>query len=237
MAPEPRAEVAALGDEERIESAKYEPRVSRRVFEEERFVFPQSYGVNRVRLLVKDPEWLFAHWDVNPELVAGLKAELGARAVDLSKLTLKVVDPRNGGASVILLPAGARSWYIRADAQRRSYLAQLGLTLPSGEFRLLAQSNTVVTPRVGPSAERATRVLPYREGRTLPKAAGRTAAEDDLLSASSSEPWAPIEERAAPSSPAQWVGAGSPGGASESFRPGGASESFGPGGASDVHRR
>jgi hypothetical protein len=51
-----------LSDEERIESAKYMPSARPRLFEEERFVFPESYGVNRVRLLVKDPEWLFAYW-------------------------------------------------------------------------------------------------------------------------------------------------------------------------------
>src|SRR5688500_1583110 len=51
---------AAATEEERIESSKYLPRSApKRLFETERFVFPESYGVNRVRLLVKDPEWLF----------------------------------------------------------------------------------------------------------------------------------------------------------------------------------
>ena len=37
------------------------------------------------------------------------------------------------------------------------------MTLPSGEFRRLAESNTVVTPRVGPSPERARRRCSYRD--------------------------------------------------------------------------
>src|SRR3989442_913478 len=61
-APEPetggtaRAGQGALSEEEQIGSAKYLPReLPPRVFEEERFIFPETYGVNRVRLLVKDP--------------------------------------------------------------------------------------------------------------------------------------------------------------------------------------
>ena len=56
-----------------IRSAKYLPRdLPKRLFEEERFLFPESYGVNRVRLLVRDPEWVFAYWDVSPETMKGL---------------------------------------------------------------------------------------------------------------------------------------------------------------------
>ena len=51
------------------------------MFEEERFLFPESYGENRVRLLVKDPEWLFAHWDVDPARARELRDELGERAI------------------------------------------------------------------------------------------------------------------------------------------------------------
>jgi hypothetical protein len=221
--------VPATSEEEIIESAKYAAPASRRVFEEERFIFPETYGVNRVRLLVKDPEWLFAHWDVDPDALAGLGGELGTRGLELSKLTLKVFDPANGGSSVILLPGGARSWYIRADGRRRAYRAELGVTLPSGEFRVLAESNTVMTPRVGPSPERAARVLSYRQGRGLPAGAGRAAAELELQSATGAGEWSPEPNRAAPSAPGEWLG--SPGG------PGGASDSFGLGGASDVHRR
>jgi hypothetical protein len=222
-------------EEEFIESVKYAAPAARRVFEEERFVFPETYGENRVRLLVKDPQWLFAHWDVNPETLAGLGGELGPRAAELSKLTLKVFDPANGGESVILLPGGVRSWYIRADSRRRAYRAELGVTLPSGEFRVLAESNTVVTPRVGPSHERASRVLHYRQGRALPMGAGLTAAQEDLRSAAGAGEWSPVADRIAPASPGEWLGSsGGVGGASESFGPG---RPEAPGGASDVHRR
>lgn len=154
---------ARLTEEEQIESAKYLPReLPPRVFEEERFIFPETYGRSRVRLLVKDPQWLFAHWDVDPGVFAGLRSELGERAAALSRLTLKVSDPEHGGGAVIHLPENARSWYLRADRVRRAYRAELGLTLPSGEYRRLAVSNLVRTPQAGASPRRASRRARYQ---------------------------------------------------------------------------
>jgi hypothetical protein len=162
----------SASEEERIESSKYSPgRAPKRLFETERFIFPESYGVNRVRLLVKDPEWLFAHWDVDPGVLASMRKELGERAVALARLTLRLSDAVDGGSTVILLPKGARAWYIRADDEARSYRAELGLTLPSGEFHPLAASNTVGTPRVGPAPEAARiRVRFQRSGQHVAEA-------------------------------------------------------------------
>lgn len=159
----PRPALSALSEEQQIESSKYLPAgAADRVFEEERFVFPESYGRNRVRLLVKDPEWLFAHWDVDARVLTALRQDLGGRAVALSRLTLRVADAAQGGATVILLPRGARGWYVRSDGTARTYRAQLGLTLPSGEFRALAESNVVRTPRVGPSEQPARARVRFR---------------------------------------------------------------------------
>jgi hypothetical protein len=148
-------------EEERIESSKYSSAPPKRLFEEERFLFPESYGINRVRLLVKDPQWLFAYWDIDPKMLAGWRRELGERTMALSRLTLRLYDPGHGEDMLILVPAGARSWYVRAEVAPRAYAAELGLTLPSGEFRRVAMSNTVETPRIGPSPEVASRKVPY----------------------------------------------------------------------------
>jgi len=163
----------AANEEERIESSKYLPRhAPKRLFETERFVFPDTYGVNRVRLLVKDPEWIFAHWDVDSSVLKSLRTDLGERALALSRLTLRLSDTVAGGSTVILLPKSARNFYIRADGAARSYEAEIGITLPSGEFRTLASSNTVRTPRVGRSPDTARdRVRFDRAGNYVAQAA------------------------------------------------------------------
>lgn len=159
----------------------------------------------------------------------------------LSRLTLRVVDPTNGGSSDILLPPLARGWYIRADATRRSYKAQLGVTLPSGEFRQLAESNVVVTPRVGPSRERAKRRITFGQAGRIPEDAGNAQRDDDLRSLDSAAgPWRAASVDGA-TSEASSTATGSPGapGATNPAPPAhaGASDAFRPGGASDVYRR
>jgi hypothetical protein len=223
-----------LTEEERIESSKYAvPETRRRVFEEERFLFPETYESDRVRLLVKDPEWLFAHWDVSKGSLRRLRDDVGERTMALSRLTLKVDDPADGALSVVLLPEGARSWYVRTRTDHRSYRAQLGLTMPSGEFRPLATSNIVVTPRPGPSPERASRRVAYAralEGGFLARgeAAAAPVVED-----------APAAGRAGQASAVAYIDGGAPQAqpVSSLKDQGGASDVYSPGGASDLYRR
>ena len=228
--------VPGLSEEDQIRAAKYLPReLPKRLFEEDRFLFPETYGVNRVRLLVRDPEWIFAYWDVSPASMKDLGKSLGERALALSRLTLRVLDPVSGGSSDILLPPGARWWYIRTDSARRTYRAELGVTLPSGEFRRLAESNTVVTPRVGPSPERARRRMSYRDARELPASAAEAAGLAERETGRALAPWE-AESVDGASAPGE-SGKRGRGGASDAFRPAGASDAFRPGGASDTFRR
>ncbi len=231
----------ALTDEEKIEDAKYQPRATpKRVFEEERFVFPESYGVTRIRLLVKDPEWIFVHWDVDSKTLAGLRAELGERTMALTRLTLRIADAEHGGGQTILLPPGARSWYVRADAKGpRAYRAELGVTLPSGGFRALAASNTVVPPRVGPSPDVARLKRRFARGSAKRVAADEASAAAPIAtSEAASEPWQPSPARtdaAQPEEPASGAGARRTHGGSSELA--GRAERPEQGGASDVHRR
>ncbi len=228
--PEP-LEAMASSEEEQIEAAKYTPRAQpARRFEEERFIFPQSYGITRLRLLVKDPFWLFAHWDVDARVLAKLREEMGERTVALSRLTLKVLDVQHGGGPVIFLPEGARSWYVRADDVPRAYRAELGVTLPSGDFRLLASSNLVTTPRVGASSERVARRQRWETVRQAasPSASAASGAGRPRGSASQAGPWQPEPQTVPQGASSGWVREGSSPNAGS--LPEGA-------GASDIYRR
>ncbi|MCM2257520.1 MAG: DUF4912 domain-containing protein [Vicinamibacteria bacterium] len=211
----------ALTEEERIESAKYvqaQPRP--RAFEDERFLFPESYGRNRLRLLVKDPEWLFAYWDVAQSTLTSLRRDVGVRAVAVSPLTLRVVDAATGHFSVIFLAEGTRSWYVKTDGRTRPYRAELGLTLPSGEFRRLAQSNTLTAPGSAPSSEPATRKAAYSRTGVRGLAAPTPAAEAAIRSAAANR------SQVLPPQPGLYVPA--PAGQRGRSAKGGASDAFGP---------
>jgi hypothetical protein len=226
------SETLAASEEERIESSKYVAGdIPPRVFEEERFLFPESYSKNRVRLLVKDPEWLFAHWDVSASAWAALRDDLGERALALSRLTLRVEDPRNGLLSVVLLPGGARSWYLRTHREHSRYRAELGLTTPSGTFRSLAKSNVVTTPRVGPSRARARRIARFG---AMPGGAGLVPPEPAAVRGRRGRRKPPVA--LIDGSQARANGLPERGGASDVFGPAGGRD-VSRGGASDVHRR
>ena len=57
-----------------------------------------------------------------------VRLPMRARNDQVPTLTLRVSDTNNGGESVILLPPGARSWYVRTAGGLRAYRADLGFT-------------------------------------------------------------------------------------------------------------
>jgi len=228
----------ALTEEELIESSKYEvrePSRPRRVFEEERFLFPETYDSDRVRLLVKDPEWLFAHWDVSPSTLQRLRDDLGERATALSRLTLRLEDTAASALSVVLLPEGTRSWYVRTHAAHRAYRAALGVTMPSGEFRSLATSNVVVAPGGSPSPQRARRRVGFSRAQAAQAAA--ELEQRGAIGTNGGERKSAAHGAAEADSVDYIDGSAASSQSEQSAQRGGASDALGPGGASDVFRR
>ena len=221
--------VPGLSEEDQIRAAKYLPReLPKRLFEEERFLFPESYGQNRIRLLVRDPEWIFAHWDVKPQTLEELAKRLGERALALSRLTLRVVDPVSGGSSDILLPAG-RPLVVRPHRLRAAHLprrarpdAALGRVPPPGgeQHRRDAARRSLARARAAAhelSRRAASSLRPRRReaGRADSEARASRASRGRRSRSTVRHPLPlPSRER------------GARGGASDAFRPGGASDAF-----------
>jgi len=109
--------------------------------------------------MVKDPWWLYAYWEIQPDLerlarshllpeeVAGLRSVL--RVHDVTEVTFPE-QPAHRSFD-IPLSGLATSWFIHTDAPGRSFLVDIGLLTRSGRFLLLARSNRVDAPRFGPS--------------------------------------------------------------------------------------
>jgi hypothetical protein len=130
---------------------------------------PERYGETRIVLQVRDPFWMHAYWEIAECTAADLARELGDE-IHRSRLTLRVSDVTGvelgtvdsaRHASIHVHPF-ADNWYINACEPDRSYCVDLGLTLASGAFRLIARSNVVRTPRVGPSEIRDEEWLSIR---------------------------------------------------------------------------
>lgn len=148
----------ALG-EQRVKASKYYLGVHESPELDEDFTFPDTHGENVVFLMVRDPYWLFAYWEFSPDLDAELRASVGEEALLRSRLVLRVYDVTESGVGDspgyhdIDVSPGARDWYVNVTRVERDYRVDIGIVLPDGSFVVIARSNCVSLPPIGPSDE------------------------------------------------------------------------------------
>ena len=124
---------------------------------EAEYAVPSRYGDNAVVLMVRDPEWLYAYWEIQP---VEAQREAGRLGVDLSDSTpvLRVYDVTGGTADEsgttfrdIILSEYADRWFVSAMKPAHEYYAEVGRVTRSGRFVPFARSNRVTTPPAGVS--------------------------------------------------------------------------------------
>lgn len=111
---------------------------------------PQSYDTDRAVLLVRDPYWIHAYWDLSGGTIGRAQARGDHR------LILRVQEWVPGGRHPgyfydVPVPGTARSWYLRLPGDGRSYRVEVALQFRSGGFETVAVSNLVEVPADGPS--------------------------------------------------------------------------------------
>ncbi len=145
------------GEQQRVTAAKYYLGVEKSPELDAHFTYPESYGENVVTLMVRDPYWLYAYWELAPEVGRELSDVLGDAKFESCRLVLRVYDvtgtdlERPAGYDDIEVAHGARNWYINVSRVEREYAAELGVLAPDGAFLVIARSNRVTLPPVGPS--------------------------------------------------------------------------------------
>jgi hypothetical protein len=133
--------------EEKIEESKYYAGPVIQKFVEERpFELPPGYGDNRIVLMVRDPYWLHAYWEVNEKRSSEIKKEIGENAFSSAKEHLRVYDTENWNSFDIEVTGGARSWYLKVPVPNRTYCVDIGFKTADGRFIAAARSNWVTTP-------------------------------------------------------------------------------------------
>ncbi|HEY8391974.1 MAG TPA: DUF4912 domain-containing protein [Capillibacterium sp.] len=122
-------------------------------FEEARFPLPASYNETKITLLIRDPYWLYAYWDLNRDTKAQMKQDYGDWEKAPLLLRLWEEEASGHGEAAFFdtsVHTSTNNWYLNVCPHRR-YTAELGYLSPAGEFICLARSNTVTTPRATPS--------------------------------------------------------------------------------------
>lgn len=127
--------------------------------ERKRFSFPAGYGDNKIVLLVRDPWWMFAYWEINKVKEEEILGKISSSGDERAKSILRVHDVtgvnftgHNANSYFdIELANLASSWYINAGSPDRSWIVDIGILTKNGSFYMLARSNMVHTPRFGMS--------------------------------------------------------------------------------------
>lgn len=139
-----------------VQEVEFKPELAR-VGIEEKVEIPSRYGEDRLTLLVRDPWWIYAYWEITPQTWQEARAKVSSFP---SKEVLRVYDVTDifefrgenaRGFFDIELSPFADNWYINVGNPDRSYCAELGLRTEDGRFYPLLRSNTVRTPRYGMS--------------------------------------------------------------------------------------
>jgi len=152
IAPRKTAVRAALGLETRVEESKYYagPVIQKFTHQESNFEFPAGYDDNRIVLMVRDPHWLYAYWEVSARRREEIKQQLGESVFSRARIFLRVYDAASSKHHDIEV-GGARNWYVRVPAPNRTYFAEIGFLTEDGRFIAACRSNSVTTPLDGMS--------------------------------------------------------------------------------------
>jgi len=138
-------------------AASIPPEVTVSTPREVSYGFPETYGIDRVVLLVRDPEWLYCYWDISGESWAKLIQRGITNPANGWKRVLRLYDMTGttaagaGSYTDLELDDMAREWYFQSPAQDRVFLVEFGYRSASGEFLVIARSNLVQVPRKAPS--------------------------------------------------------------------------------------
>jgi hypothetical protein len=117
---------------------------------------PVAKGEDRIVLLVRDPYWLHAHWDLTRATVDRAKAALidhwhSVKPV-LRLLKFEEMGTTDSAETVyrqIEIHGGVRNWYIDVDKPPSQFQIIMGYMTGNGRFYELVRSNVVTTPIPG----------------------------------------------------------------------------------------
>lgn len=117
-----------------------------------------GHAKDRVVVVVRDPYWLHAFWELTHQSVQRAEAALGqdwhgARPI-LRVCDVSAQDTTSTAEAVVRdveVHGGCNNWYVEVAQPPRSYRVDLGYISRRGQFYVLARSNVVTTPKAGVS--------------------------------------------------------------------------------------
>jgi hypothetical protein len=117
-----------------------------------------GHAKDRAVVIVRDPYWLHAFWELTHQSVQRAEAALGqdwhgARPI-IRVCDVSAQDTTSTAESVVRdvdIHGGCNNWYVEVNQPPRSYRVDVGYLSKRGQFYVLARSNVVTTPKAGVS--------------------------------------------------------------------------------------
>lgn len=116
---------------------------------------PEPITKSRIGLLIQDPYWLHAYWEIAPISLEEARRALG-KEWDNSRRVLRIYHLGNSDGNGEKrhqdqeLYDYLQNWYFPSEPNI-AYQVEIGYLSPSGRFYAIAQSKKLVTPRAGMS--------------------------------------------------------------------------------------
>lgn len=129
------------------------PRIQPQQYKEMPRELPDNYGDNQIYLLVRDPHWIYAYWEIQKDHQDENLSKLGGNWDSVVSVlrVYDITDPDKGASFTdIILQNMVTAWYLNVQPNH-SYYVEIGLLHRDGRFISLARSNFVTTPRSGMS--------------------------------------------------------------------------------------
>ena len=119
---------------------------------------PDSYGTQKLFLAARDPNILFAYWDLS-----GFQYQEAARVAKDGKIFLEVYVPGEGRVQQVHVWDSHKNWYLQVNRPDTSFVAQLGYYTNEGGFVVLARSAEIRTPRdtLSPNTDAKFVTIPF----------------------------------------------------------------------------
>jgi hypothetical protein len=109
---------------------------------------------DRLVVMVRDPYWLHAYWEISARSVARAQSALGQHW-HATRPVLRLYRVSADGSSAlereISIHGGVQHWYIDVHDPPNQFRMEIGYQSAGGRFYCLARSNSVTTPPAGTS--------------------------------------------------------------------------------------
>ena len=109
---------------------------------------------DRLVVMVRDPYWLHAYWELAPRSVERAQTALGPHW-HTTRPVLRLFQLSSDGTAElqreITIHGGVNHWYVDVQNPPQQFRMEIGFLAASGQFYCLARSNEVTTPPAGTS--------------------------------------------------------------------------------------